>query len=225
MHNGMENITLVDNLHHDEDGLFALDEDGNRTKVFVRQGSLDCCCVIYSLVMQMILQKWFTYDELVSREKCMRDELVDMFKAKYLYKLKGRCKGGFNFRTVAKNLRNMGKDQLRIEDFTTFDGKDKVTKPQLLDIITQRLGEGIPVMTMYYSITRQYAHAVLAFGLMKTASQTRLLCLDSASSLRLCDMWNCLIDTNPNGMNRLVFDDDLVIINGALIVNSGGCPF
>lgn len=221
----MKNISLVDNLHHDVNGLYALDGSGNRTKVFVRQGSLDGCCVIYNLVMLMILQKWFTYDELFSREKCMRDDLVDKFKAKYLYKLKGRCKGGFNPRTVAKNLRNMGDGRLQIEDYTTFDGKDKVTTPQLLDIISQRLGEGVPVMVAYYNISQQYSHTVLVIGLMKTESQTRLFCLDPSSGLSRCDMWNCIIDKNPNGEDWLTIDNELVIIDGALIVNSGGCPF
>ena len=220
----MESIKLVKNLYHDENGIYALDTSNNKAHIFVRQGSLDSGCVIYSLVMLLILQKWFTRKDIKSKAPCTSNDFVDKFKKRFLYKLKGFCARGYNPRIVAQQLREINND-IAVEFYNTTNRKDKIESLELANIIIKHLSEGTPVMLRYYNISQQIAHAVLAIGLMKSESKVTFFCLDPSAPLRVYEFWNSIIESNIElNSSKLMVEGERVIIDGAMVINLCDCP-
>ena len=60
-------IRLVDNLFIDERGIYALSKQKVRSNVFLRQGNIDCSCMVYSFLMMLILKGKITRDDLERR--------------------------------------------------------------------------------------------------------------------------------------------------------------
>ena len=53
----MHRINIIDNVELGGDGLCAVGRMGYPTKIFIKQGSLDSACGVYSLMMVLIIHK------------------------------------------------------------------------------------------------------------------------------------------------------------------------
>ena len=82
-------IRMVENLFVDENGIYALSKQKERTKVFLRQGNLDYSCLVYSFLMMLILKGRIVRGDLERHYDHKGDELVEMIRKNLIYNLNG----------------------------------------------------------------------------------------------------------------------------------------
>ena len=100
----MEKITFIKNLHFGKDGLYSIDEFGETTMVFVRQGNLESACVVYSLVMMLLLLNFIKVEDLKNPGCRDDDGFVAKLKKQYIEGLKALCKDGYKLPSFARRL-------------------------------------------------------------------------------------------------------------------------
>ena len=85
----MHRINIIDNVELGGDGLCAVGRMGYPTKIFIKQGSLDSACGVYSLMMVLIIHKMINREDL-TYETCHDDPpYIKRLKKQFLYSLKG----------------------------------------------------------------------------------------------------------------------------------------
>lgn len=193
------NIRMVENLFIDGRGMYALSKQKERTKVFLRQGNLDCSCVVYSFLMMLILKRYIVRDDLEHRYDHKGNELVEKIRKNLIYNLNGPAKGGTSAYVLAQKVNkwNLG---VQVESHTSIRRyKDRaIPRKQLIDYIEQNLEQGNPVQVGYYSPYEDYGHAVLAVGYSKGDETITIYCIDPSSPLMCGCLWNEIIEIHPD---------------------------
>ena len=200
----MEKITFIKNLHFGKDGLYSIDEFGETTKVFVRQGNLESACVVYSLVMMLLLLNFIKVEDLKNPGCRDDDGFVAKLKKQYIDGLKALCKDGYKLPSFARRLAKIGDGIINIEAYTSVkEGKRNVVSSEKLhNIIEDTLEAGNPVQICYYNIELQHGHSVVVIGYSRTSEVLRLYCLDPSAPLPYCSYWNHIIDVNVKDKNH-----------------------
>ena len=192
-------IRLVDNLFIDEHGIYALSKQKVRSNVFLRQGNIDCSCMVYSFLMMLILKGKITRDDLEHRYKQNGDELVEKIRKKLIYNLNGPAKGGMTFYALAQKVNNWNLG-VQIETITLARNHSNraISRKQLIDYIEQNLKRGNPVQVGYCIPYDNCGHAVLAVGYSKGYEAITIYCIDPSSTLKYGCLWNEIIEMHPN---------------------------
>lgn len=214
------NIRMVENLFIDGRGMYALSKQNERTKVFLRQGNLDCSCVVYSFLMMLILKRYIVRDDLEHRYNHKGDELVEKIRKNLIYNLNGPAKGGTSVYALAQKVNkwNLG---VQVESHTSIKRyKDRaITRKQLIDYIEKNLEQGNPVQVGYFSPYDDYGHAVLAVGISRGDETIMIYCIDPYSPLMCGSLWNEIIEIHSNEERDSCFSTGLqVIINSAATI-------
>ena len=213
-------IRMVENLFVDENGIYALSKQKERTKVFLRQGNLDYSCVVYSFLMMLILKGKIVRGDLERHYDHKGDELVEMIRKNLIYNLNGPAKGGMSAYDLAKKINkwNLG---IQVESFTSVKNyKDRaIPRKQLIDYIEQNVAQGNPVLICFYNLYDDYGHAVLAVGYSKLDETIMVYCIDPASSFMCCSLWNEFIEIRPNEEQDYIYSmRNEVIVHSATTI-------
>ena len=112
----MEKITFIKNLHFGKEGLYSIDEFGETTMVFVRQGNLESACVVYSLVMMLLLLNFIKVEDLKNPGCRDDDGFVAKLKKQYIDGLKALCKYGYKLPSFARRLAKIGDGIINVEN-------------------------------------------------------------------------------------------------------------
>lgn len=218
----MDRINFVKNLFLDRRGVYALDSKGEKTRVFLRQGDLDCECVTYSAMMLLILMQKLKMHDL-SSYKCNKNSslFVKLLRRTFLYTLNGLEGGGRTFKGLKYKLEECEPDfdtKIYISDIEITD--DEIPKKELDYHIEQYLTNGCPIQIAYYNFDTKCRHSIVAVGISKIDSCTsKIYCLDPGFPEPTGAMWNLTIDIHSNDVYDYM-GDFKVIVNQAFVINT-----
>lgn len=220
----MHRINIIDNVELGGDGLCAVGRMGYPTKIFIKQGSLDSACGVYSLMMVLIIHKMINREDL-TYETCHDDPpYIKRLKKQFLYSLKGIDSRGSTLFELREKLLKVFDSQIPANVYMASNiNKEGIDTMILRSKIKGQLDAGLPVLLRYNLPNKNNGHAVVSIGYTMKDDMLRLYCLDPSVSLSWSSLWNNVIDVNMNKNDERCSDynhltESKVDVNGILLI-------
>lgn len=221
----MNSPKIIKNLFFNGDKLQAIGRKGTFTDVFVRQGSLDGACCIYSMMMLLILHKKLDWHDLIDEQIHPNNSFVESVRDRFLEIFIGAWIGGHLFDELSERLNDECFKANLSKVFSLKRNKDtSVTRHELHRIIKAQLDKRQPVM-LAYKKNKGDSHAVVAIGYSKEkGNKLRLYCLDPSGTIGYLEFWNNIIDLDYFSLDDESITDynhrtgNKVLVNNVFII-------
>lgn len=194
----MYNIKLINNIVFDGEIVGAIGRLGDPTDVFLRQGTLDGACAVYSMMMMLMFHGMISREDIMYKT-CRKDPpYIKRLKELFVKGIRGYYLGGYTFMELKDSLQKIMPQSISVEVDITEAIKGYNMKAEELHMnIKEHLDKGWPVQ-VGFNKEEGGGHAVVAIGYTICYENLRLYCLDPARNLPLKNMWNNVIDLNTD---------------------------
>lgn len=190
----MKTIRLIENIHLNSGGVYAVNGKSESSSVLFRNGELDNSSQVYSFIMLLILNQKLTYRDIIDKD-CDKP-FVFSIKKQLLDNLLGYSKKPYTDWTFAKLVRSICQDEFSIIDHTNvFTPRTiRISKPEFRDVIYRQIDIDNPVQITYLNVRKQrYMNAVVV-GYSIHKDSLRLYCLDPSRPYPYDTYWNNILD-------------------------------
>lgn len=220
----MATIKIINSIELSSKGLRIHDAKNHYAEVFMRQGSLDGVCVVYSLVMCLLVQGYLIKKDTEVYNNADKRTAKGKMLANFMEN-NGFVRDGYSFCTLKKEIEQYCPNELNVTRKLKTDA----------DTIYNYLAKNIPVIINV--LWPDSGHTMLAVGAELDGKNrpVKILCLDPDSDAPLNSYWNSYIEftssdseyphwyVHSSGKEKVLLHDMLVIKNLLKNKNKKNC--
>lgn len=161
--------------------------------VHLQQGDMDGACAVYSMMMNLIVLKVFTRNQVTNLNTSFKGNTSKGRLFKEFFVTQGLCRGGFYFSEIKEKLSHSFAKEVMSSARQYMISQS--AQASYVEELKKGIDDNLPLVT---AITfKGGAHAILAIGYEEEEGVIRkIFCLDPGHAISQTALWNSVIILN-----------------------------